>query len=60
MLKQMSIMKKEMSSQLSVILDTLTQLRRDSTVQVEDHGTMMEAEKEVAIDDQVDAIQLYN
>ena len=40
-----------MCSQLSAILDTLTQLRRDSTVQVEDHGIMMEAEKEVPTDD---------
>ena len=60
MLKQMSIMKKEMSSQLSAILDMLSPLRGDSTVQVEDHGTMIKAEKEVPADDQVDAIEFYN
>ena len=60
MLKQMSIMKKEMSSQLSPILDMLRPLRGDSTVQIEDHGTMMEAEKEVHANDQVDAIEFYN
>ena len=60
MLKQMSLMKKEMSSQLSVILEMLRPLRGDNTVQVEDHGAVMESEKEVHANDQVDAIEFYN
>ena len=60
MLKQMSLMKKEMSSQLSSILEMLRPLTGDSTVQVENHGTMIESEKEVHANDQVDAIEFYN
>ena len=45
------LMKKEISSQLSVILEMLTPLRGDSTVQVEDHGVVMESEKEAHAND---------
>ena len=60
MLKQMSLMKKEMSSQLSVILEMLRPLRGDATVHVDDHGIVMESEKEVDATDKVDAVEFYN
>ena len=45
MTKQMSIMKTEMSSKLSAILDMLTNLQRDRTIRAEDQAKLIKAEK---------------
>ena len=60
MMKQMNIMKTEMSTKLCAILDLLTNLQGDRTIWVEDQVRTMEAEKEVAIDDEVDAMEIYH
>ena len=60
MMKQMNIMKTEMSTKLCAILDLLTNLQGDRTIWVEDQVRPMEAEKEVAIDDEVDAMEVYH
>ena len=59
-MKQMLIMKIEMSSKLSTILDMLINLQGDMTVWVEDQARLMEAEKEVAGDDEVDVLEVYH
>ena len=59
-MKQMLIMKIEMSSKLSTILDMLINLQGDRTVWVEDQARLMEAEKEVAGDDEVDVLEVYH
>ena len=60
MMKQMSIMKTKMSSKLFGILDMLTNLQGDRTVRVHDQARPMEAEKEVVVDDEVDAMEVYH
>ena len=56
MIKQISITKTEMSSKLFVILDILTNMQGDRMVRVEDQARLMEAEKEVVADDEVDTM----
>ena len=60
MMKERYIMKTEISSKLSVILDLLTNLQGDRMVRVEDQARPMETKKEVAADDEVDAMEVYH
>ena len=49
-----------MSSKLSAILEMLTNMQEDRTARVEDQARLMEAEKEVATDDEVNAMKVYH
>ena len=60
MMKQMNIMKTEMSSKLYVIIDLLTNLQGYRTVQGKDQLRPKEVEQEVAVDDEFDAMEIYN
>ena len=60
MMKLMNIMKTEMSSKLSVIIDLLTDLQGDRMGQDEDQLRQKEVEQEVTADDKFDAVEVYN
>ena len=60
MMKQMNIMKTEMSSKLSTIIDLLTNMQGDRTGQGEDQLSPKEVKQEVAADDEFDTKEVYN
>ena len=60
MMDHMSTMKTEMSSKLSAILAILTNFQEDRAIQFEDQAKLMEIEKEMANDADVDAMEVYH
>ena len=60
MMTQMKIMKTEMSSKLSAIIDLLIDLQGDRMGRGEDQLSLKEVEQEVAADNEFDAMEVYN
>ena len=60
MMKQMNIMKTEMSSKLSTIIDLLIDLQGDRMGRGKDQLSPKEVEQEVAANDEFDAMEVYN
>ena len=59
MMKHMNIMKTEMSSKLSAIIELLTDLKSDRIGRGKDHLSPKEVEQDVAADCEVDAMEVY-